>query len=157
MFFTLIWHTNNTTQNTYHINTTIKVLNIQDYYTNCNLYIIVHLNKRFNIINCKFLYKLWHNIIDSPEILECTNFRINKYNSRNISMFHFSRIFSKYILYILVNMPMYTDNAIKDLDLFQITSFNLSIILSYKLLSIVYCTYFNILYLVLYFLVHIFI
>jgi len=87
------------------------------------------LNKRFIILNCKFLYKLIHNIIDYPEIIERLNVKVNQSNSRNNSTFYLSSISSNYMLYTPANILMSAGNSTKDLlDLFNTTLFNLSYI-----------------------------
>lgn len=62
---------------TYHINPTIKRLSHSGYNIISNLFIILPLNIRFNIINRTILYKLLYKIIECPEILERLNFRTN--------------------------------------------------------------------------------
>lgn len=59
-----------------------------------------------------FLYKLLHNIIDCPEILEQLNFRVNQSNSRNDSLFYLSSISNNYMLYTPANILMSVTNVL---------------------------------------------
>jgi len=137
-YASIIWRTNNIIQN--HSLSTVqnnflRYLSYKYHYkrtphsgyeTVRNLFKIMPLNKRFIILNCKFLYKLLHNIIDSPEIIERLNFRVNQTNSRNNSTFYLSSFSSNYMLYTPANILMSAGNSTKDLDLFNTTLFNLS-------------------------------
>lgn len=137
-YASLIWRTNNIIQN--HSLSTIqnnflRYLSYKLHYERtphsgyditCNLFRIMPLNKRFNILNCKFLYKLLHNIIDCPEIIERLNFRVNQSSSRNNSTFYLSFTSSNYMLYTPANILMSAGNSNKDLDLFYTNLFNLS-------------------------------
>lgn len=50
---------------------------------------IAPLNSRFKMLNLKFLFKLLHNLIDCPELLERINFNENIKNSRDKHPFLF--------------------------------------------------------------------
>jgi len=98
-YASLIWHTDYITQNqsiSSVQNNCIRYLSykyhlervpLSGYGIPCSLFRIMPLDKRINLLNCKFLYKLLLNIINCPELLEHLNFRISQPCSRNKSLF----------------------------------------------------------------------
>ncbi|KAF0761870.1 Uncharacterized protein FWK35_00019659 [Aphis craccivora] len=107
----LIWHTNSITQNkdlSQIQNNFLRFLSFQCHiyrapHSDYNmLFSILPLEKRFTQLNLKFLYKLLHNIIDCPELVERLCFKINPLNSRQKQLFYPPNISSKYMSYLLL-------------------------------------------------------
>lgn len=82
------------------------------------------LDKRINLLNSKFLYKLLHNNVNDPELLERMNFRLNQSCSRNISLFYPSPINKTYMLYTPANVLLTTENSIYNVNIFNTTLFH---------------------------------
>jgi len=82
-------------------------------------------NYLLHLLNLKFLFKLLHNLIDCPEILERINFRVTLFNSKSKCPFYLSNVNTNYISNYPANVLMSTGNSINNLDLFNITLENL--------------------------------
>lgn len=97
-----------------------------DYNTINRLFSILPLQKRFEQLNLKFLYKLLHNIIDCPELVKRLNFKINPQNSRHKQLFYPPNISTKYMLFSPSNTLMAIGNSLNDVDLFHCSLNDLS-------------------------------
>ncbi|KAE9529167.1 hypothetical protein AGLY_011963 [Aphis glycines] len=120
----LIWHTNSITQNkdlSQIQNNFLRFLSFQchiyraphsDYNIINRLFSILPFEKRFTQLNLKFLYKLLHNIIDCPELVERLCFKINPLNSRQKQLFYPPNISSKYIYLSAQAAPVVESNEV---------------------------------------------
>jgi hypothetical protein len=91
-YASLIWHSDSICQNQSLSNIQNNFLRYLSFkchfdrlshsgYTNISYFFnIAPLNSRFKILNLKFLYKLLHNFIVCPEILERINFKVDVNN-----------------------------------------------------------------------------
>jgi len=96
----LIWHTDSIAQNqdlSQIQNNFLRYLCFQykmygaprsDYNIINETFSILPIEKKLNLLNLKLLYKLLHNIIDCPELIERFNFKINSHNSRHKLLFY---------------------------------------------------------------------
>lgn len=68
----------------------------------CN-FKIISLHNRFRLLDLKFVFKLLHNHINYFEFVECFNFKINVFNSRNTPVFYLLNATNTYKIYSPAN------------------------------------------------------